>query len=272
LLLTGASSGLGKGILPALSADSRVAEVWCAGRRPSSAGGKTRFLSLDLEGPFDLAAIPGPLDLVVHVAGLTHSSDLARYDAVNREGTVNLARAARGMGCRRFAYFSTRCVGPRSGAYGESKKAAEDALRALEWERLLIVRPAEVYGADGSEGIDFFIRLARRFHVVPMLCGDSRVSFAPIHAEDFQTLAAAAILAEREGVETLEAGGPEVLSGVALAWRLARRHGALPIPVFVPALAPLVGLGLFAPDQLARLVGGKSAAASSAPGLRRFPG
>lgn len=248
---------------------SPAAEVWCAGRREVPGG---RFLALDLAGRVDLSPLPSPIDLVVHVAGLTHSSDLSRYDAVNREGTIKLAEAARAKGCRRFVYISTRCVGAGSGAYGESKKAAEDALRALEWERLTIIRPAEVYGADGTEGIDSFARLARRFHVVPMLFGDARISFAPIHVEDFMNLAVAAILSDKKGTEIVEAGGPEAFDGVELALRLARRYGALPLPVFVPALAPLAGLGLFAPDQLARLVGGKSAGASSAAGLRRFLG
>jgi UDP-glucose 4-epimerase len=235
---------------------------------------------LDLSGPVSLSAVPGPIDLTVHVAGLTHSSNPARYDAVNHEGTVKFARAAREKGCRRMVYFSTRCVGPGSGAYGESKKAAEDALRAMDWERLLIVRPAEVYGAGGTEGIDSFIRSASRRHIVPMLLGSSGISFAPIHAEDFTEIAIAAIFSPKNGVETLEARGPEVLDGVEVALRLARRYRALPVPVFVPALgfvggaARLVGLNLFAPDQLARLTGGKSSGPLPAgpAKLRRFPG
>lgn len=279
-LLTGASSGLGRGLLPRLEAAAAVDEVWCGSRRGVPSAGKVRSFALDLTGPVDLAEVPSPLDLVVHAAGLTHSADPAAYDAVNREGTVKLARAARAKGCRRFVYISTRCVGPDSGAYGASKKAAEDDLRAMDWERLLIVRPAEVYGADGTEGIDSFIRLAKRFHVVPMLFGSSRVSFAPIHSEDFLALAVTAILSAAVGETILEASGPEELDGVSVALRLARRHGALPLPVFVPALglvgrvARLFGRDLFAPDQLARLTGGKSAGASpeSAAALRRFPG
>lgn len=278
ILLTGASSGLGRGLLPLLEADPAVAEVWCGSRRPAPGDGKVRFFPLDLAGPVDLP-VAGPVDLTVHVAGLTHSEDLSRYDAINRDGTLRLALAAREKGCRRMAYISTRCVGPGIGAYGESKKAAEDALRAMDWERLLIIRPAEVYGGGGAEGIDSFIRLARRRHVVPMLFGSSAVSFAPIHAEDLLKLAAAAILSPKNGVETLEARGPEELGGVEVALRLARRFGALPVPVFVPALGPLgaaarlMGLRLFAPDQLSRLTGGKSSGPVPAgASLRRFPG
>lgn len=279
LLLTGASSGLGRGLLDRLEADPAVTEIWCGSRRPASGGGKARWFPLDLAGPADLSAVPDPVDLTVHVAGLTHSEDLSRYDAINRDGTLKLALAAREKGCRRMAYVSTRCVGPGIGAYGESKKAAEDALRGMDWERLLIIRPAEVYGGGGAEGIDSFIRLASLRHVVPMLFGSSAVSFAPIHAEDLLTLAAAAILSPKSGVETLEARGPEDLGGVEVALRLARRFGALPVPVFVPALgladaaARLLGLRLFAPDQLSRLTGGKSSGPVPAgASLRRFPG
>lgn len=279
ILLTGASSGLGRGLLPRLEAAPEVSEIWTGSRRPAAGGPKVRFFPLDLAGPVDLP-VPGPVALAIHVGGLAHSTDLSRYDAVNREGTVKLARAVRERGCRRMAYVSTRCIGPGSGAYGESKKAAEDALLAMDWERLLIIRPAEVYGAGGTEGIDSLMQLARRRRVVPMLFGDARASFAPIHAEDFRRIAVEAILSPRSGVEILEAAGPETLDGVEIALRLARRYRALPIPVFVPALgfagafARLLGLDLFSPDQPARLTGGKSAGPPppNAAKLRFFPG
>lgn len=113
-----------------------------------------------------------------------------------------------------------------------------------------------------------------------MLFGDARASFAPIHAADFWRIAAEAILSPENGVEILEARGPETLDGVEIALRLARRYRALPIPVFVPALgfvgafARLLGLSLFAPDQPARLTGGKSSGPlpPNASKLRHFPG
>lgn len=275
LLLTGASSGLGKSLLPRLEASPEVTTVWCGSRRPARGSLKARSFVMDLSGPFELP--PASVDLAVHVAGLVHSADPARYDSVNREGTIRFARAVRERDCRRMVYVSTRCVGPGSGAYGESKKAAEDALLAMDWERLLIIRPAEVYGAEGTEGVDAFIRAARRWRVAPMLLGGG-IRFAPMHSDDFLRDATAAILAPTKGVQTLELRGPEELDGVELALRLSRLYGAVPVPVPVAVLdligraARMAGFDLFAPDQIARLTGGKSCGPSDAPGLRRFPG
>lgn len=100
ILLTGASSGLGSGLLPSLKAAPEVSEIWTGSRRPAAGGAKVRFFPLDLTGPLDLP-VPGPIDLAIHAAGLTHSSDPSRYDEVNHRGTVKLARALRAKGCRR---------------------------------------------------------------------------------------------------------------------------------------------------------------------------
>jgi nucleoside-diphosphate-sugar epimerase len=84
--------------------------------------------------------------MVIHFAGVTHASDEQQYWKVNLEGTVRLAEATHGNGCRRFVYISTRCATHGSGAYGESKLAAEQELQKFEWQSLLIIRPAEIYG------------------------------------------------------------------------------------------------------------------------------
>lgn len=209
--------------------------------------------------------MPGPIGLTVHLAGLTHSDAGAAYEQVNHQGTLRLAQAVYARGCRRFVYVSTRCVGPGCGAYGESKRRAEEALRGFAWESLLILRPAEVYGAGGAEGIDGLLRLAATRHVVPLLFGHPGVRFAPLHCDDFVRAGAAAIARPRPGVTVLELCGPESLSGAALAMRIARRHAALPVPVWLPAVGALgrasraLGLRLFSPDQLERLTGAKSA-------------
>src|SRR5919106_2078954 len=109
--------------------------------------------------------------MVIHFAGVTHASDEQQYRKVNLEGTVRLAEAARANGCRRFVYISTRCATRGSGAYGESKLAAEQALQKLDWESLLIIRPAEIYGGGSNEGIDRMLATARKWRVVPALFG-----------------------------------------------------------------------------------------------------
>jgi nucleoside-diphosphate-sugar epimerase len=281
-LFTGASSPLGARVLRCLLADDAYAEVWCGvhERDVLVTHPKLRRFSLRLEGEFSLDEIPAPLDTVVHFAGVTHARDERRYWDVNRRGTARLAESAQRLGCRRFVYVSTRCATTGSGAYGESKLAAELELRRLDWESLLILRPSEVYGGGGSEGIDKFIRAARNLRVVPLLFGDARLQFAPLHVDDFVRVTCALLSEPREGVHVLEMCGPESLSGAQVARRIGRRFKALPLPLWWPALALTlralrrVGLNPVAPDQVERLTGPKTASrptpdpALDAPAIR----
>ncbi len=77
-----------------------------------------------------------------------------------------------------------------------------------------------------------------------------------------------------DGVQIVDMCGPEKLSGVALALRLARRYKALPIPVWFAGLAFMLkvlkklGWSPVTPDQLSRLVGPKTASCSSVEFLK----
>ena len=267
VLLTGGSSALGARALSCLLADERYTQVWCGlhKRDVPVSHQKLRRVNLRLEDETVLGEIPPPIDLTIHFAGITHARDERRYWSVNHLGTLRLAEQVRRLGCRRFVYISTRCATDGSGAYGESKRAAEEDLQKLDWDSLLIVRPAEVYGGGGEEGIDKFLRWAESFHLVPLLWGHEGIRFAPLLIGDFSAALCALVAEERRGLQFIELCGPENLSGAALACRIARRYRAVPIPLWWPALAFALrtlnrfGLPPTAPDQLARLVADKTA-------------
>jgi nucleoside-diphosphate-sugar epimerase len=279
VLFTGGSSPLGARVLRGLLASDHRWEIWCGVHRREVlvSDSRLRRVPLHLEDEVDLSEIPARLDLLVHFAGLTHSEDEQRYWEINARGTMRLAESARRLGCRRFVYISTRCATPGSGAYGESKLAAELELKKLDWDSLLILRPAEIYGGGGLEGVDKFIGWAARFKVVPLLWGDARLQFAPLHADDFVAATCALIMDRRGGGEhCFDLCGPESLSGAALAWRIARRYKALPIPLWWPGLALVlralqsIGLHPVTKDQIRRLVGQKTAICSTSdPVLKR---
>ena len=175
-------------------------------------------------------------------------------------------------------YISTRCAAPGAGAYGESKLAAEDELRKLSWDSLLIIRPSEIYGGGGKEGIDKLVALAQRRHLTPLLFGTSNISFAPLWFDDFAKIAADEITKLEDGSRTIELCGPEDLSAPALAKRIAKRYSALPIPVWWPLFVLVFKIGmrlnfnLAAPDQLSRLTCAKTGSATQADrtGRMRF--
>ena len=282
ILVTGASSPLASGVLRHLLLNSDL-EFWCGRHRKDIqlADPRLHVIDLDLESPdFSGALSRVDFDLVIHFAGVTHASDEQEYRNVNLAGTVRLAEAVRANGCRRFVYISTRCATHGSGAYGESKLAAEQELQKFEWESLLIIRPAEIYGGGGNEGIDRMLAIARRWRIVPALFGDANLLFAPMHVDDFSRLAADLIQQQHEGVRIENMCGPEDLNGMVLASRIARRYRALPLPLWWPVVAVglkalhKIGFVVVKPDQLTRLIGEKTGTAASGKtvpeGVRRF--
>src|SRR5437588_2428392 len=237
VLFTGASSTPGERVLRRILEDADFSEIWCGVNRRdvSVTHSKLRRLPLDLTSKVSLEPIPKPLDLVIHFAAVTHAVDEGTYWEVNLQGTKRLAEQARALGRRRFFYVSTRCAVAGNGAYGESKLAAEEALTKMTWDSLFILRPAELYGGDSREGLDQFVSLASRLHVVPLLWGNKNIRFAPVHIDDFVECVVRLIGSDAKGVKTVELCGPERLDGVSVALRLAREYIAAPLPVWLPA-------------------------------------
>ncbi len=268
ILVTGASSPLAVGVLRQLLLNSDL-ELWCGRHRKEVPiiDPRLHVIDLDLDSAFH-ETLPA-FDLVVHFAGVTHASDEQQYWKINLEGTVRLADAVRRTGCRRFVYISTRCATRGSGAYGESKLAAEDSLQKFEWESLLIIRPAEIYGGGSNEGIDRMLATGRRWRIVPALFGHSNLFFAPMHVDDFTRLAAELIQEHQTGVRIETICGPEDLSGIDLAVRISKRYRAVPLPMWWPVVSVSlkalhkIGFAIVKPDQLTRLVGEKTGTAAN---------
>jgi nucleoside-diphosphate-sugar epimerase len=282
ILVTGASSPLAVGVLRQLLLNSDL-ELWCARHRKDIPITDPRLsvIDLDLESDLSGALSPAHFDMVIHFAGVTHASDEQQYWNVNVQATVRLVEATRRNGCRRFVYISTRCATAGSGAYGESKLAAEQELQRLEWKSLLIIRPAEIYGSGGNEGIDRMLAVARRWRIIPALFGHSHLLFAPMHVDDFSRLATELIQQHDSGVRIETVCGPEDLNGMVLAYRIGKRYRAVPLPLWWPAVAVClkalhrIGFAIVKPDQLTRLISEKTGTAESAKvareAVRRFP-
>lgn len=270
VLITGASSPLAVAVLRRLLVQADH-EFWCGHHRSEIPISDPRLHLIDLDLKSDLSAALSVIcfDMVIHFAGVTHASDEDEYWNVNFDGTIRLAQLTHRNGCRRFVYVSTRCATDGSGAYGESKLAAEQELQKLEWESLLIIRPSEIYGGSSEEGIDRMMTIARKWRISPALFGHSNLLFAPLHIDDFSSLVADLIEKKQPGLRIEHACGPENLSGFRLAWRIAKHYGAIPLPLWWPAvdvslrILHRLGFSIVKPDQLKRLIGRKTAKAQS---------
>ena len=180
-------------------------------------------------------------DAILHMAAVTHTNDVDMYYRVNRDGTAALLREATRAGIGRFAFMSSRAVGPEGGAYSESKAQGEELVRhsGLEW---MIFRPAEVYGAGGTETVGRIIDAAAAGSPV-LVPGDGSYQLAPLHIDDLIAAVAGLVASEppAEGCYTL--AGPESLSFNELLDRVASVTGKPARRIYVP-LAVLSAVAL----------------------------
>lgn len=196
VLLTGGTGFVGSHVAEALVAAGHP--VRCTVRARSD----TRWLDpLGVETtPLDLASGSGApealagVGTVIHVAGLTRARDPGLYRRVNAEATGRLAAEAAAAGVRSFIFVSSLAArGPDGaggpvGAYGRSKREAEERLRSAAGAMsVTVLRPPGVYGPRDTDLLPLFRMAARGWLVAPR----GGAPLQPLYATD----AALAVLA-----------------------------------------------------------------------------
>lgn len=129
-------------------------------------------------------------DVVYHVAGIAHvnadPSMEALYYKVNRDLTIEVARAAKAAGVRQFIFMSSQIVFHESrslktevltaatvenpnGFYGDSKLQAELGIKPLADKdfKVCILRPCMVYGPNAKGNFPRLARLGAKVPVFP---------------------------------------------------------------------------------------------------------
>ena len=129
-------------------------------------------------------------DVVYHVAGIAHVNADPKmeplYYKVNRDLTVEVARAAKAAGVGQFIFMSSQIVFHESrslktevltkdtkenpnGFYGDSKLQAEKGLHELESDsfKVCILRPCMIYGPNAKGNFPRLARLATKVPVFP---------------------------------------------------------------------------------------------------------
>jgi uncharacterized protein YbjT (DUF2867 family) len=146
VLIAGASGLVGQEILQGLLSDRSVGAVHSLGRRelpvqhPKLAQHQVDFKALPALPRVDEAFVA--LGTTIKVAGSQEAFRAVDYDAV-----VALAKAAKAAGASRLGVVSAMGANPRSNVfYSRVKGEMEDALSALGFETLVIVRPSLLAG------------------------------------------------------------------------------------------------------------------------------
>jgi UDP-glucose 4-epimerase len=250
--MTGASGFVGRAALAAFAQRDWVvrAALRIKPRLPLPAGIEVVELP-DLASEFDWKPLLSGVDLVIHLAAIADSAaaDATLHDRVNRWATERLALAAASSGISRFLFVSSiraqsgpsadhalteRDVAAPTDAYGHSKLAAEDAVRAAGVP-FTILRPVLLYGPGVKGNFGLLLRVARSPWPLPIKDFVNRRSLLGVDnlvsAMEFAVTAPAAV---GETYVVADSGTPPRLVEVIAILRQAQgRHPMIwPLPKY----------------------------------------
>lgn len=205
------------------------------------------------------------IEIVLHIAGITHTNNIQQYYEVNSKATLELLKACKTNRIKRFIFVSTRAISEEGGHYCKSKFIAEQYVQesGLDW---VIIRLAEVYGVSGKEGIDMIINNIHKFPIVPII-GDGNYKLAPVHISD-AVYSIVKVVEELEKVNKIyNIAGPEsftynVFINQVLKWKkITKIKVHIPVLIFyflAKVFALVFKKSLVTVDQIPRLLCNKS--------------
>ncbi len=251
VLVTGATGFLGRRVVQHLLDANRDVRVLV--RRPGSEDTlDTRPTDVcygDVTDPHALAEACRDISEVVHLVAVIRGGP-RRFDAINRQGTANVAAAAKEAGSvRRFVHLSA--VGAANTPqlrYLHSKWLGEQEVvnSGLPY---VIIRPSLIFG-PGDEFTNAVASLVRATPVAPVL-GSGSNRLQPIHVDDVAQCVALTVRGNFRGNHTIEIGGPDQLSYKEIirtvARTLGRRRLLLNVPLWKMRL-PIAMMELLTPN------------------------
>jgi dTDP-4-dehydrorhamnose reductase len=240
ILVTGASGNLGAYLLRELASAGAHVSAWSGVRSGALFGIPLQPVALTDRDAVARAFRAARPEIVLHAAALASMAECAREpqraEAINAGGTALLAELAAEAGAR-LLYISTDLVfdgekgdyheddapAPLS-VYGRTKQTAEQTVRGAA--RAVIARLSLLFGPSVAGRPAFFDDQLRRLRA-----GESLVCFADEWRTPLGLRTAARALVALAGSDyegLLHLGGPERLSRLEMAERLAAYLGADP--------------------------------------------
>ncbi len=243
VLVTGATGFLGQRVVRELL--SRRHQVRCLIHSP----GKERvFDHRNVEAHYGSILSPDALkqafydvQSVVHLVGIIRTGRGVTFDGVHRQGTANVAAAAKEAGTRELIYVSAMgATSDPAYPYLWSKRQAELEVinSGLDYT---ILRPSVIFG-EGDEFLTALAGLVRLGPITPVI-GGGKNRMQPVAADDVARCIAASVGNSTVKRKIINLGGPNRLSYNALLHEVALALGRrarlvhIPAPLVWPAVA-----------------------------------
>ncbi len=215
----------------------------------------------DLLQPDTYRSMLRTCDVVIHLAAATGRATAGEHARVNERGTQILLDECREAGVAKFLFVSSIATTfPRNIGYhyADAKRLAEDAV-SRSGLRFTILRPTLIVG-PGSPNLKALEQLA----LLPVIVmpGNGRVRVQPIDVKDVAQSIAETLRRGAFANETLDIGGPDVLTMEAFLQQLrtarsGRRARVLHLPLAALSIplraAAAMGLGRFLPITAGQL-------------------
>lgn len=260
ILVTGGAGRMGRRLCAGLALRGDTVRILCLPGDPAVAvlgGAGFDFAFGDVTRKESLAAALHGVDIVFHLAAVLLAPGHEEvFQAVNADGTRNLAEAAEAAGVSQFIYVSSISVMyPKSNAYARSKLRGETWVKSSRLKSFTIVRPSLAYQDGGAEEFMRFVDHLKRGPLV-FLPGGGRARKSPVHVDDL----AAAFLAlpgnpKAHGKTYLLTGG-ETLTLRQMAQALLAHMGR-PKPILgIPNWLCLMGVAIL--SAWSRISGSKN--------------
>ena len=201
--------------------------------QPLGDPGQIQFMRCDITSAEDVAAAVRGADAVVNLVGVLHDGGGKRgFDAVHAQAAQTIASAAKAAGVKRLVQISAIGADAMSpAAYGRSKAKAEDAVRAV-YPDAVILRPSLVFGA-GDGFLNRFAALAVQSPILPLI-GGGETRFQPVYVGDVAEAVARGVTRADAAGRTFELGGPSVVTFREILELVRRETGRDRLLVSVP--------------------------------------
>lgn len=185
-LVAGGTGLVGAALLRRLAGHPAYAEIRALGRRaPPAPGPGVRFIESDLRNLGALGAALAADDVFCCLGTtLRAAGSKAAFERVDHDMVVDLARAARQAGARRFIVISAVGASATSPAfYSRVKARMEQAVMALPFEAVHVVRPSLLLGARTELRPGERVGQALSPLLAPLLRGPL-AKYRPVRAEE----------------------------------------------------------------------------------------